>query len=146
MPSITYTASIWQQGNHCAVPVPEEALQALGAGRRPLVKVTLNGYTYRSAVATMDGQTLVSLSAANRQAAGVNGGDTLRITLELDDQPRDVDIPSDLLAALQGAGKLAAFEKSAPSARKEAVRQVLDAKAAETRARRIAKIVDTLAG
>ena len=146
MPTITYQTTIWQQGNNCAVPVPEEALQALGAGRRPLVKVTLNGVTYRSAVATMDGQTLVSLSAANRQACGVQGGQTLRVTLELDTETRDVPLPADLQAALEAAGALEAFSKAAPSIRKEYIRQVEEAKAPETRARRVAKIVEKLGG
>ena len=146
MPTITYQTTIWQQGNNCAVPVPEEALQALGAGRRPLVKVTLNGVTYRSAVATMDDQTLISLSAANRQACGVQGGQTLQVTLELDTDPRDPALPADLQDALESANALPAFGKAAPSMRKEFIRQVKEAKTPETRARRIAKIVEKLGG
>ena len=144
MTAITYNITIFQQGNHCAVPIPEEVLQRLGAGRRPLVKVTLNGYTYRSAVATMDGMTLISFSTANRAASGVRGGDTVSVTVEIDTEPRTAEPPADLLAALQAVNAVTAFEKSAPSMQREYARQVEEAKSEETRVRRIAKIVEKL--
>ncbi|MEO6060951.1 MAG: YdeI/OmpD-associated family protein [Thermoflexales bacterium] len=67
------------------------------------------------------------------------------MTLELDTEPRAVELPEDLAAALaKKKGARAAFDASAPSKRKEFVRQVVEAKAADTRARRIAKIVAEL--
>jgi uncharacterized protein YdeI (YjbR/CyaY-like superfamily) len=64
--------------------------------------------------------------------------------LELDVEPRTVEIPKDLKAALTKAKLLNAFEKTAPSMKKEYVRQVEEAKAQETRERRINKIVEKL--
>ena len=71
----------------------------------------------------------------------------VEVTLELDTEPRTVDVPDDLAAALAAKpGAREAFDKLAPSARKEHVRQVETAKAQETRERRIAKIVAGLGG
>lgn len=143
---ITYHTTIWQLGNNTAIPVPVEILERLGPSKRPLVRVTIHHYSYRSAVAVMDGKFLVSLSAENRRAANVHGGEEVDVTIELDLEPRIVEIPEDLKAALTKAGALAAFEKTAPSMRKEYVRQVEEAKAQETRERRIAKILEKLGG
>lgn len=143
--SLTFLTTILQTGKNTAgIPVPEEIIEQLGAGKRPLVRVTLNQYTYPRAVAVMDGKYRISLSAEHRQAAGVQGGEEVQITLELDLAPRTVEIPKDLEAALLNAGALEVFEKSAPSMKKEYVRQVEEAKAPETRSRRIAKIVEKL--
>ncbi len=142
---VRFHTTILKTGTNTAgIPVPEEVIEKLGAGKRPLVRVTLKQYSYRSAVAVMDGKYMISLSAAHRQAAGVEGGEAVDVTLELDVEPRTVEIPQDLKAALVKAGALAAFEKSAPSQQKEYVRQVEEAKAQETRERRIAKIVEKL--
>jgi uncharacterized protein YdeI (YjbR/CyaY-like superfamily) len=117
----------------------------LGAGKKPRVKVTIGGYTYRTTVATVSGEFMLSLSAENREAAGVKAGDLVEVTIELDTEPRTVEVPDDLAAALaQKPGAAAAFDALAFSARKEYVRQVNEAKALETRHRRIAGIVAKL--
>ena len=87
---------------------------------------------------------MVSLSAENRQAAGVKGGEDVDVTIALDTEPRTVEAPPDLKAALVKAKALDAFNATAPSMQKEYVRQVEEAKAQETRERRIAKIVEKL--
>jgi hypothetical protein len=144
---ITFHTTILKTGkNTTGVQVPERIIENLGSNKRPLVRVTIHTYTYRSAVAVMDGKYMISLSSENRQAANVQGGDEVDITIELDLEPRVVEIPEDLMAALMNAGVINAFEKSAPSMRKEYVRQVEEAKALETRQRRISKIVEKLSG
>ncbi|MBX3046364.1 MAG: YdeI/OmpD-associated family protein [Anaerolineales bacterium] len=139
-----YKTTIWQTGNNTGIPVPPEVLEALGAGKRPAVKVTVNDYTYQSTVGSMDGNSLIPFSAAHRDASGLKGGDKVDVTLEVDAAPRTVTVPKDLAAALKKAGLQAAFDASAPSAKKEFVRQVESAKAEDTRLRRIEKIVTTL--
>ncbi|MGE5375203.1 MAG: YdeI/OmpD-associated family protein [Bacteroidota bacterium] len=142
---VTFHTTILQTGRNTAgIQVPEEVIDKLGAGRRPLVRVTIGKYTYRSAVAVMNGRYMVSLSSAHREAAGVQGGQKVDVTLEVDTEPRTVELPGDLQSALVSAGALEAFERSAPSMKKEYVRQVQEAKAAETRQRRIARIVEKL--
>ena len=143
---IFHTTILKTGKNTTGIRVPEEVIEKLGAGKRPLVKVTVKDYTYRSAVAVMGGKYMIALSAAHRQAAGVQGGEEADITVELDLEPRTVELPDDLEAALKAAGALEAFGRSAPSMRKEYVRQVESAKAQETRERRIAKIVERLSG
>jgi len=142
---ITFHTTILQTGKYTAgIEVPEEVIEKLGAGKRPLVRVTINKYTYRSAVAVMGGKYMISFNPQHRKTAGVQGGDEADVTLELDLEPRTVEIPNDLKEALIKASALDAFEKSAPSMKKEYVRQVNEAKAQETRERRITKIVEKL--
>jgi hypothetical protein len=143
--SITFHTTILKTGKNTAgIQVPEEIIDKLGSGKRPLVRVTINKYTYRSAVAVMTGKYMISFSSDHRKAAGVQGGDEADVTLELDLEPRTVEIPKDLKDALIEASALAIFENSAPSMKKEYIRQVEEAKAQETRERRIAKIVEKL--
>jgi hypothetical protein len=144
---VTFQTTILQTGkNTTGIEVPEDVLKKLGGGKRPLVKVKVNDYDYRSAVGSMDGKSMISMSAEHRQAGGFKGGDKVEVTLELDLEPRTVEIPEDLKSALITGKVMEAFEKSAPSMQKEYVRWVQEAKAAETRERRIAKTVEKLKG
>jgi hypothetical protein len=130
--------------NVTGILVPPAVVSALGGSKKPSVKVTLNGYTYRSTVATMNGRFMIGLSAENRKPAGLQGNEELEIKLELDTEPRVTSVPHDLKAALIKGKALGAFEKAAPSRRKEFVRQVEEAKSPETRQRRILKVVESL--
>lgn len=143
----TFTTTITKddEKNATGIRVPAEAIAALGKGKKPPVKVTLNGFTYRSTVAAYGDVYMLPLSQERRAAAGVQAGDQVEVTLELDQEPRTVEVPDDLAAALsEKPGTMAAFEALSYSARKEHVRQVESAKAPETRGRRIAKIVASL--
>jgi Bacteriocin-protection, YdeI or OmpD-Associated/Domain of unknown function (DUF1905) len=127
------------------IQVPEEVMEALGSGKRPAVKVTVNGYSYRSTVATMDGVAMVSLSAEHRAGAGVAGGDEVEVDLELDTAPREVTMPPDLAAALDAEpAARRTFDGLSHSNRSWHVLQVTGAKTEETRQRRIAKSVAAL--
>ena len=140
-----HTTIIKAGGTATGIEVPPEIVESLGAGKKPPVKITMNGKTYESTVAVMGGVYMVGVSAENRALTGVAGGDEVDVTIELDSQPRTYELPEDLAAALATkAGATEAFHASAPSKRKEFVRQVNDAKTQETRERRIAKIVADL--
>src|SRR5690348_6826262 len=129
------------------IHVPDDVVEALGAGKRPPVRVTLNGYTYRSTIAVMGGRYMVGVSADVRAAAGVAGGDELEVEIVLDDKPRVLEIPADLQAALDASpAAKAAFEKLSHSNKRRHVEPILAAKAPETRARRIEKSVAELGG
>lgn len=142
----TFTTEIQKDDkvNATGINVPAEAIAALGGKKKPPVVVTVNGFTYRSTVAAYGDVYLIPLSQERRAATGVEAGDVVEVTLELDTEPRTVEVPDDLAAALEGAGARAAFDTLAYSKRKEHVRQVESAKAQETRERRIAKIVAAL--
>ena len=127
------------------IQVPAEIITALGSGKKPKVKLTLNGYSYRTTVAVVGDAFMLPVSAENRQAAGVKGGDAVDAVLELDIEPRTVEVPEDLSAALLlNSGAKERFDALSFSVRKEFVRQVESAKAPETRQRRIAGIVAKL--
>src|SRR5690606_16116099 len=80
--------------------IPPEVVEALGGGKRPPVVVTINGYSYRNTVAPMGGEYWLGVSAAHRQAAGLKAGDELQVELELDLEPREIEVPADFAAAL----------------------------------------------
>jgi hypothetical protein len=125
--------------------VPEETVLALGKGKRPPVSVTINGYTYRSTVAPMGGRYLVGVSAENRAAAGVRGGETHDIELTLDSAPREVELPPDFAAALAAdPAARTTFDALSPSNKGYHTALIAGAKGDETRQRRIAKSVAAL--
>ena len=129
------------------LPVPPEVVEALGSGKRPAVVVTIDGgYTYRSTVGVMGGQFLVPLSAEHRNASGITAGQTVTVSLEVDALPRTVDVPADLAQALEDAGVRAAFDALSASRQRALVDPVAQAKAPETRARRVEKAVESLRG
>ncbi len=140
----TFETTVKAIGNNTGIEVPEQNMAELGLSKKPAVNVNLTGYQYQSTVAVMGSKFMIPLSAAHRAASKLKGGDAVTVTLELDLEPRSVELPEDLAAALEASDVTAVFEKSAPSKRKEFVRQVLDAKTDETRVRRIEKIVAQL--
>lgn len=123
------------------IVVPPEHIAALGGSKKPAVEVTVNGYAYATTVGFMGGVAMLPFSSDHRKASGLQAGDAIDVVLTLQTAPRVVEVPQDLAAALEAAGQRAAFDASAPSRRKEWVRQVVDAKTAETRARRVAKVL-----
>lgn len=128
------------------IEVPPEVIDALGKGKKPPVVVTVNGYTYRNTVAVMGGRFMISLSAKNREAAGVAAGQEVEVELELDTKPREVDVPEDFAAALAAEPKARAFfDGLSYSQRSWFVLGIEDAKKPETRANRITKAVERLA-
>jgi len=127
------------------IEVPAEVVAGLGTSRRPAVRVTLNGYVYRSSVAFMGGRYLLPVSAAVRTAAGVAAGDEVDVELDLDTAPRTVEVPADLAEALARVpGARAAFDALSYSNQQRYVLPILDAKTPQTRQRRIDKTVDEL--
>lgn len=124
------------------ISVPPEVVTALGAGKRPPVRVTINGYTYRTTVAAYGEVFLIPVSAEHREGAGIAPGQTITVTLERDEEPRTVEVLSDLAAALATQpGATETFNALSYTLRKEHVRQVESAKAQATRERRIAAIL-----
>jgi hypothetical protein len=131
--------------NTTGIPVPPEVVEALGAGKRPPVRVTVGGHTYRSSIATMDGTPMISLSAENRAAAGVAAGDQVDVDVELDTQPREVTVPPALAEALaRDPEAKAVFDSLSYSRRLRYALDVEGAKTPETLARRVEKTMDSL--
>jgi hypothetical protein len=124
------------------IEVPAKIVASLGSGKRPAVRVTLNGHTYRSTVAVMDGKYMLPLSAENRAAAGVAAGDKVEVEVALDDAPREVAVPPDLAAALKrDAAARKFFEGLSYSHKRWYVLWIEGAKKAETREKRVGEAV-----
>ncbi len=131
--------------NVTGIVVPEKIVEALGAGKRPPVKVTINGYTYRNTIAVMGGAYMLSVSAEVREKAGVKGGDKVDVDLELDTEPREVTVPPDFAKALDADPAAARFFDGLSYSQKRGfVLPIEDAKSPATRERRIAKAVSAL--
>jgi hypothetical protein len=141
-----FRTTIAQSGKTATgIHVPDEVVAALAAGRRPAVRVTVNGYTYRSTIASVSGRSMVGVSADVREAAGVAGGDEVDVDIELDTEPREVTVPPDFAQALdRDPAARKTFDGLSYSLRKYHVASIEGAKTDETRQRRIAKAVATL--
>lgn len=141
-----FHATIEQSGKTATgIRIPDEVVEALGSGKRPAVKVTINGYTYRNTVAVMGGVYMVGVSAEHRAGSGVAGGDEVDVDIELDTGPREVVVPDDFAAALDAEPKArATFDGLSYSNRSWHVLSINGAKTDETRQRRIGKSVETL--
>ena len=125
--------------------VPPEVVEALGAGKKPAVTVTVGGHTYRSTVAPRGGQFMIPLSAEHRTAAGVAAGDTVEVDVELDTEPRVVEVPADLAAALDAdPDARRRFDAMSYSHQLQHVLAVDAAKTAATRERRVAAVVTAM--
>ena len=125
--------------------VPAEIVAALGTSKRPPVRVTINGHTYRNTVAVYGGVFMLGVSAENRAAAGVQAGDQLDVDIELDTAPREVIVPPDFADALDAdADARRAFDRLSYSHKQQHVLAIEQAKTAETRQRRIAKAISGL--
>ena len=127
------------------IRVPDEIVAGLGRGKRPPVRVTINGHAYRSTVAVMGGRFMVGVSAENRALAGVSGGDHVDVEIELDTEPREVAVPDDLARALQEQPAAKRFFDGLSYSKQQwFVLSVEGAKTPETRRRRVAKAIEML--
>ena len=136
-----------RQGDKTAtgIQIPDSVIEALGAGRKPPVKLTVNGYSYRSTVATVDGASMVGFSADHRAASGLAGGDQVEVEIELDTAPREIAVPPELAAALDAEPEArATFDRLSNSNKGYHVSLVTGAKSDDTRRRRIEKSIAAL--
>ena len=128
------------------IEIPTDVLAALNAGKKPPVTVTVNGYKYRSTVATINGRPMVGLNTEHRVASGLSGRDEVTVDIEVDTAPRDVELPPDFKAALDAEPAASAtFERLSNSLKRYHVDQINGAKSDETRQRRIERSVAILA-
>ena len=127
------------------IEVPAAIVAKLGSSKKPAVRVTIKGYTYRSTVATMGGRFMLPISAEVRQAAGVAAHDKVDVDVELDTAPREVKVPADFAKALsRDVVARRFFEGLNFSSKQRLVIAIESAKTPETRERRILKSVSSL--
>jgi Bacteriocin-protection, YdeI or OmpD-Associated/Domain of unknown function (DUF1905) len=136
-----YRTTIVREGSMCHIPVPFDPAPVFGKVRAP-VKVTLNGYTYRSTIAAMGGPPCIPLRKSNREAAGLDGGETVEVRLELDKEPREVTPPADFVKALKVVPSAwDRWRELSYTHQREHVEAIEEAKKPETRARRLENAV-----
>jgi hypothetical protein len=132
-------------GSRTGFQVPDDLMTILGGGGRPKVKVTVNGYEFRTSIARMGDSYWLGVSGERRAAAGLTAGDMADVDIVLDTEERTVGVPEDLALALAAEPAAQAFFAGlSPSKQQWHVLQVTGAKTAETRARRVIKSVEML--
>jgi hypothetical protein len=136
-----FTTTIVRDGSMCFIPIPFDPKPVFGKIRAP-VKITLNGYTFRSTIVAMGGPPCIPFRKSNREAAGLDGTERLTVTLELDTEARVVTPPKELLKALKAVPTAwARWQALSYSHQREHVEAIEGAKQPATRARRIANAV-----
>lgn len=144
VPSETVRVRIFREGSTCYVPVPFDPKPVFGKVRAP-VRVTLNGYTYRSTIAVMNGVVFVPLRTSHREAARVEGGETLDVRISLDTEVRTVTPPEDLVDALKAAPPAwDRWNEMSYTHQREYAEEIAAARRPDTRARRIARAVERI--
>lgn len=127
------------------IEVPADVVESFGAGRKPPVRVTIGEHSYLSTVARRGEIYLVGVSAKNRALAGVAAGDEVDLEIELDTEPREVEVPPELARALEAESAAKQFFDGLTHSQKQAfVVPIEQAKQVETRQRRIDKALDAL--
>jgi hypothetical protein len=118
--------------------LPFDTRDVWGKAKVP-VKVTINGYTWRSTVGNRGGIQYIVVNADARSQAGVKAGDVVTIVIEPDAEKRDIEIPIQLRRAL-GPKLTEKLNRLSFSHKKEFVVWYSDAKREDTRARRVMKM------
>ena len=140
--SVEFDTTVTATGNKTGIVVPDELIEGLGAGHRPPVIVNVNGYEYRNTVGVMGEKHMISLSAAVRNATGLEGGDPIHVRLTVAETPRTVEIPDDFRKALASTPDTSAFFAGlSNSVQRYHIDNINGAKAPETRQRRIDKAI-----
>ncbi|WP_147916222.1 DUF1905 domain-containing protein [Ruania zhangjianzhongii] len=144
--TLTMRTTLAARGPAAAIVLTDDQVAELGTAKTAPVTVTIAGRTARLRLARMGGENLIGMSKAARAQLGVQTGDEVEAAIAPDQAERTVDLPGELSDALTGAGLTEAFAGWSYSRRKESARSVAEAKAAETKARRVAKVLDQLGG
>ncbi len=132
-------------GTTTGFQIPDELVAGLGGGGRPKVVVTVGEFEFRSSIAKMGGAYWLGVSAERRAAGNLEGGRVYDLTITLDEVPRTVEVPEDLAEALAGEPDVKAFwETVSFSNQRWHAEQLTSAKTAETRARRLARSLESL--
>jgi hypothetical protein len=144
MISKTFEVKIVREGSMCHIPLTFDPRSVFGKARVP-VKVTLNGYTYRSSICAMGGPPFIPLRQSNREAAGLEGNETLEVRLDLDTEKREVKPPADFVKALKAAPPAwDRWRDMSYTHQREYVEALAGAKKPETRARRLESAIQAI--
>jgi hypothetical protein len=133
------------RGEATKISIPFDVERTFGTRARVPVRGTINGFAFRSSIFPMRGCHLMAVNKEMREGAQSQAGDTVKVVMERDDEPRMVTPPPDLARALKANKEArAAWEKLSYTHRKEYAEAVAEAKRPETRTRRIEKAIAEL--
>lgn len=142
----TFTATIQNAGGGGAfVEVPFDVEKAFGA-KKPKVKAMIEGVPYRGLLVRMGGPNhILIILKGIREQIGKTFGDTVKITVEADIEPRVIEVPKDLMKELNKSKEAKAFfDKLSYTHKKEYVMWINEAKKEEARENRIIKTIEML--
>ncbi len=132
-------------GEGAALSAPFDVEKTFGTRARVPVRGVINGFPFRSSLMPMGGGHRMVVNKDIREGAGVKAGDTVRVVMERDEAPRTVKAPALLQRELARSKTAQAnWDRLAFTDKKEMARSIVEAKQAETRTRRLAKVVDVL--
>jgi hypothetical protein len=144
MASKTFKTTLLREGGMSGIPIPFDPKAVFGRVRAP-VKVTINGYTFRSTIAAMGGPPFVPFRRSHREAAGLEGRETVRVRLDLDTEKREVTPPPDLVKALKAKPPAwQRWQELSYTHQREYAEAIEGAKKPETRARRLDTAVEMI--
>jgi len=133
--------------NGAGIKITFDVQVAFGKKGRVPVKYTIDGRQFRGSIFPYGGIYYLGVRKEIRDAIGKTYGDTVRIVMEADDEPRVAKVPDDFAQALAGNKKAGqAFEILSYSHKREHIEWIESAKKEETRQRRIAKAIEKLTG
>jgi hypothetical protein len=141
-----FTAVIYQIGQNRCVDVPVDVVADPSARSIPVV-LTVAGRSKRTNLLSRgSGRFRVFVDSTMRDAAVADIGDPIEVDLRFDVADREPEVPSHLLAALEGAGQLQhVLGEMSVNQRREIVHYLDEAKRESTRAARITRIIEVLA-
>lgn len=131
-----------RQNATASFTLPFDTRDVWGKAKVP-VKVTINGYTWRSTVGNRGGQQYIVVNAEARRSAGVKAGDVVTVAIEPDAEKREIEVPIPLRRAL-GTKLTQKLNALSFTHKKEFVVWYSEAKKKDTRARRVEKMKQML--
>src|SRR5699024_1162494 len=126
--TLTLQTTIQARGPAAAIVLTDDQVATLGVGKAGPVTVTIAGTTARLRLARMGGENMIGMSKAVRAQLSVRAGDQVEAQIAPDRAERTADLPPELTAALEAAGRTEAFRPRAYSRRKAATRRVAEGK------------------
>ena len=141
-PHVVFKGTVKRHGGPGFIELPFDPREVFGKVRAP-VKVTVNGYTFRTTIAAMGGPPCIGIRTSHREAAGLEGGERIEVRVALDDEERVVTPPADLVKALKAAPPAwDRWRQLSYTHQREHAEAIEGAKKPETRARRVGKAVE----
>lgn len=129
----------------CGFPVPFDVSTTFGTRGKIRVTGTIDDVPYRGTLTPYGGRHYLGVNRAMRSAIDKDGGDTIHVVMESDAEPITLDMPEDLLWALDFDRQAQAiFDTYSFARRQEFIAWLESARKPEIRARRLAQAIQMI--